>query len=46
MKNVTVLHNLITPASQNTGLDGCCAGDNITDSAAGFHLGQHIVVKW
>ena len=43
MKNVTVLHNLITPASQNTGLNGCCAGDNITDSTAGFHLGQHIV---
>ena len=39
----TLETNLITPAKVNTGLGGCCAGDNLTDSAAGFSFGRVIV---
>lgn len=31
VSNCTVSNNLITPANDNTGIGGCCAGANITD---------------
>jgi hypothetical protein len=44
VSNCIVSNNLITPAHDNTGLENCCAGANITDTRVGFEeLGKVIV---
>ena len=43
--NCSVFNNLITPAIDNTGLDGCCAGANITDTRVGFDTFGKVIIS-
>jgi len=39
-----VSNNLITPAEDNTGIGGCCAGANFTDTRLGFDVFGKVIV--